>query len=199
MRALVTYIQLVSSRIGWATTSVFSNSLFFLLGIQQSGWIQFFGIPIVRISKKSRFAIGINCKFRSSQASNLIGLNRRYTVYVHQNASLTIGNNCGFSATSIGCFEDISIGNNVRVGANTTITDSDWHASDSRTHGPKPVTIGNDVWIGANVMVLKGVSIGNNVIIGAGSVVSTDIPDNCIAVGNPCQVKRQIKPEDEKE
>lgn len=199
MRALITGIQLTLWKVWWLCSGVLVNFLFMLLGIQRSGWIQFFGIPIVRISKKSRFAIGMNCKFRSSQASNLIGLNRRCTVYVHQNASLTIGNNCGFSATSIGCFEAISIGNNVRVGANTTITDSDWHASDSRTHGPKPVRIGNDVWVGANVMILKGVSIGNNVIIGAGSVVSTDIPDNCIAVGNPCRVKRQIKPEDEKE
>lgn len=199
MRALITGIQLTLWKVWWLCSGVLVNFLFILLGIQRSGWIQFFGIPIVRISKNSRFAIGINCKFRSSQASNLIGLNRRCSVYVHQNASLTIGNNCGFSATSIGCFEAISIGNNVRVGANTTITDSDWHASDSRTHGPKPVRIGNDVWVGANVMILKGVSIGNNVIIGAGSVVSTDIPDNCIAVGNPCRVKRQIKPEDEKE
>ena len=199
MRALVTFFQLLSSRIWWVITSVLSNSLFALLGVRRSAWIQFFGIPIVRLSKNSSFTIGMNCKFRSSQASNLIGLNRRCTVYVHQNATLTIGNNCGFSSTSIGCFEEVSIGNNVRVGANATITDSDWHASDLRTRGPKPVRIGNEVWIGANVMVLKGVSIGNNVIIGAGSVVSADIPDNCMAVGNPCQVKRQIKPEDEKE
>ena len=199
MRALITGIQLTLWKAWWLCSGMLVNFLFMLLGIHRSGWIQFFGIPIVRMSKNSRFEIGKNCKFRSSQASNLIGLNRRCTIYVHQNASLTIGNKCGFSATSIGCFEAISIGNNVRVGANTTITDSDWHARDSRTHGPKPVSIGNDVWIGANVMILKGVSIGNNVIIGAGSVVSTDIPDNCIAVGNPCRVKRQIKPEDEKE
>ena len=199
MRALITGIQLTLWKAWWLCSGMLVNFLFMLLGIHRSGWIQFFGIPIVRMSKNSRFEIGKNCKFRSSQASNLIGLNRRCTIYVHQNASLTIGNNCGFSSTSIGCFEAISIGNNVRVGANTTITDSDWHASDSRTHGPKPVRIGNDVWVGANVMILKGVCIGNNVIIGAGSVVSTDIPDNCIAVGNPCRVKRQIKPEDEKE
>ena len=199
MRALITGIQLTLWKAWWLCSGMLVNFLFMLLGIHRSGWIQFFGIPIVRMSKNSRFEIGKSCKFRSSQASNLIGLNRRCTIYVHQNASLTIGHNCGFSSTSIGCFEAISIGNNVRVGANTTITDSDWHASDSRTHGPKPVRIGNDVWVGANVMILKGVCIGNNVIIGAGSVVSTDIPDNCIAVGNPCRVKRQIKPEDEKE
>lgn len=55
-----------------------------------------------------------------------------------------------------------------------------------------PITIGNNVWIGAQVIVLPGVSIGDNTIIGAGSVVTKDIPPNVIAVGNPCQVLRSI-------
>lgn len=55
-----------------------------------------------------------------------------------------------------------------------------------------PITVGNDVWIGAGVQVLPGVTIGNNVVIGAGSVVTKDIPDNVVAVGNPCRVLRTI-------
>lgn len=55
-----------------------------------------------------------------------------------------------------------------------------------------PVKIGNNVQIGANSVVLKGVTIGNNVIIGALSLVNKDIPDNCIAVGNPCKVVKQL-------
>lgn len=58
-----------------------------------------------------------------------------------------------------------------------------------------PITVGNDVWIGASVQVLPGVTIGNNVVIGAGSVVTKDIPDNVIAVGNPCKVLRTITEE----
>lgn len=54
------------------------------------------------------------------------------------------------------------------------------------------VTIGDNVFIGAGSIVLPGVSIGNNVVIGAGSVVSCDIPDNCVAVGNPARVVRSI-------
>ena len=54
------------------------------------------------------------------------------------------------------------------------------------------ITIGNDVWFGGNVTVLPGVNIGNNVVIGAGSVVTKDIPDNTIAVGNPCKVIKRI-------
>lgn len=56
----------------------------------------------------------------------------------------------------------------------------------------KPITVGNNVWIGANVTVLPGVTIGNNCVIGAGSVVVKDIPDNSLAVGNPCKVIRKI-------
>ncbi len=55
-----------------------------------------------------------------------------------------------------------------------------------------PITVGNNVWIGAGVQVLPGVKIGSNVVIGAGSVVTKDIPDNVIAVGNPCKVLREI-------
>lgn len=56
----------------------------------------------------------------------------------------------------------------------------------------KPITVGNNVWIGGNVCVLPGVTIGDNVVIGAGSVVNKDIPSNCVAVGNPCRVIKQI-------
>lgn len=56
----------------------------------------------------------------------------------------------------------------------------------------KPITVGNNVWIGANVCVLPGVSIGDNSVIGAGSVVIKDIPANSVAVGNPCKVVKNI-------
>ena len=55
-----------------------------------------------------------------------------------------------------------------------------------------PVTVGHNVWIGGNVVILPGVSIGDNSIIGGGSVVTKDIPANVIAVGNPCKVIREL-------
>lgn len=60
----------------------------------------------------------------------------------------------------------------------------------------KPVKIGNDVWVGGNTVINPGVNIGSNVVIGSGSVVTKDIPDNVIAVGNPCRVLREITEED---
>ena len=55
-----------------------------------------------------------------------------------------------------------------------------------------PVTIGNNVWIGGGVTILPGVTVGNNVTIGAGSVVTKDVPDNVVAVGNPCRVMKSV-------
>ena len=57
----------------------------------------------------------------------------------------------------------------------------------------KKIKVGNDVWIGGNVVVLPGVTIGDNCVIGAGSVVNKDIPSNSIAVGNPCRVIKTIE------
>ena len=61
---------------------------------------------------------------------------------------------------------------------------------------PKPITIGNNVWIGGSTVVCPGVTIGDNTVIGAGSVVTHDIPDMVVAAGNPCRVIRPITDED---
>jgi acetyltransferase-like isoleucine patch superfamily enzyme len=58
-----------------------------------------------------------------------------------------------------------------------------------------PITVGNNVWFGANVSVMPGVTIGNGCVIGAGSVVTNDIPDNSIAMGVPCKVMKTVKQE----
>lgn len=62
----------------------------------------------------------------------------------------------------------------------------------------KPVTIGDNVWIGGNTVLCPGVRVGNNVVIGAGSVVTKDLPDWCIAAGNPCRIIRKITDADKR-
>lgn len=64
--------------------------------------------------------------------------------------------------------------------------------ADQRNKKSKPIVIEDDVWLGTNSIVLKGVTIGARTIIGAGSVVTKDIPADCIAAGNPCKVIRKI-------
>ena len=57
----------------------------------------------------------------------------------------------------------------------------------------KPITVGNNVWIGGNVTILSDVTIGNNVVIGAGSVVTKDVPDSVVVAGNPARVIKELK------
>lgn len=144
----------------------------------------------------TEITIGSECEFRSRKNSNLIGINRPCIISTMQSkyiASIGIGNNCGFSGTVIGAFKSIKIGDNVRCGANTLITDSDWHLDDLRIGEPADVIIDDNVWLGVNSVVLKGVTIGKNTVIGANSVVTKSIPTNVVAAGNPCKVIRNLK------
>lgn len=90
----------------------------------------------------------------------------------------------------------VTAGDNVFIAPHCCITTTG-HPIDSeqRNSGIEialPITIGNNVWIGANVTILPGITIGNNVVIGAGSLVNKNIPSNVIAAGNPCKVIRSI-------
>ncbi len=95
---------------------------------------------------------------------------------------------------------DIYIGNHVMIAPNVTITATGHPVHpDLRKNGTQfsiPVRIEDDVWIGANVVILPGVTIGKNSVIGAGSVVTKNIPENVVAVGNPCRVLREITERD---
>lgn len=89
----------------------------------------------------------------------------------------------------------VKIGDNTLIGPNSHIYTA-CHSLDARERMEnreygKPVSIGSNVWIGGNCVVLPGVSIGDNSIIGAGSVVTKDIPSNVVAVGNPCEVIKE--------
>ena len=96
----------------------------------------------------------------------------------------------------------VTIGKNVMFAPNVSIyTAGHPIHPESRNSGYEygiPVTIGDNVWVGGSVVINPGVKIGNNVVIGSGSVVTKDIPDNVIAVGNPCRVIREITEEDRK-
>ena len=94
----------------------------------------------------------------------------------------------------------VKIGDNVMLGPNVGIYTAghpiDAEVRNSGLEFGKPITIGDNVWIGGSSVVNPGVSIGDCVVIGSGSVVTKDIPDNVIAVGNPCRVLRPITEED---
>ena len=116
------------------------------------------------------------------------------------NTPVVVGVNCyfGLGAKILGA---VKIGNNVTVGANAVILDSDCHSlnyldrgteNDMRNCKCKPIIIEDDVLIGTGSYILKGVHIGARSIIGAGSIVTSDIPADSIAAGNPARVIRKI-------
>lgn len=96
----------------------------------------------------------------------------------------------------------VIIGDNVMFAPNVSIYTAGHPVHpESRNSGYEygiEITIGDNVWVGGSVVINPGVHIGNNVVIGSGSVVTKDIPDNVIAVGNPCRVVREITEEDRK-
>lgn len=187
----------VTENIFWKVYSfictMFMKILLRMKGIPYGKGIRFYGLAKFKRSNNSTISIGNYCTFRSKSTSNLIGINRPCIISAtEKNAKITIGDNCGLSGTVIGCFSEIKLGNNIKCGANTLITDGDWHYDDVRANPPKPIIIEDNVWLGEGVKVLKGVTIGENTIIGAGSVVTRNIPSNVIAAGNICKILKII-------
>ena len=94
----------------------------------------------------------------------------------------------------------VTFGDNVFIGPNCVFSTAG-HALDAQQRSSgleiaRPITVGNNVWFGANVAVLPGVCIGDDTVVGAGSVVSRDLPSGVIAVGSPCRVLRPTTPAD---
>ncbi len=161
---------------------------------------QLFGKLIISVRKDSVVNIGKNVIFRSNTKSNLVGIYKPVSISVSEKGILNIGDNSGFSGTSIHVINSIIIGKYCNFGGNTAIWDSDFHPLEyqaRRIHDVSkiksvPIVIGDDVFVGANSIILKGVTIGDRSIIGAGSVVSKDIPADEIWAGNPAKFIRKI-------
>ena len=159
------------------------------------------GIPLINISLTGKMSMGIQFVMNNGLYDNMIGRQQPCFFVVGKKGILIIGNNVGISATAIVCWNKIEIGNNVRIGGGSVIYDTDFHSLDcrERTAIPEiieniqtaPVIIKDNVFIGANSTILKGVTIGKNSIIGACSVVTKNIPNNEIWAGNPAKFIRK--------
>lgn len=162
--------------------------------------LQFYGLPLFDFSPGSRITFGKEVTFISHSRYNMVGLFKQCTICTIDGGVLTIGDNCGFSGVSIYCSNKISIGSHVNVGGNVMIWDTDFHPLNYEPRrinsldkiSTSPICIGDDVFIGANSIVLKGVTIGNKSIIGAGSVVTKNIPENQVWAGNPAKYIRNV-------
>ena len=134
---------------------------------------------------------GENCYIEGPLRANWGGHHVHFGNYVYANSNLTLVDD-----------GHIYVGDFVMFGPNVTIATAN-HPIDNKLRRQglqynKDVHIGDNTWIGAGVIIVPGVSIGKNKVIGAGSIVTKDIPDNVVAVGNPCRVMREISERDKK-
>jgi acetyltransferase-like isoleucine patch superfamily enzyme len=163
------------------------------------GW-RLQGSPIIQKHRKSLMVLGDYLNLRSTVRSNPLGPEHPVILCTWQAGSLLeIGAHFGMTGGTICAAERITIGDRVIVGANSTIIDTDFHPLDSQTRHlfpqnakTKPVLIDDDVFIGMNCLILKGVHLGKGCVIGAGSVVIHDVPQGFIAAGNPARVLKEI-------
>ena len=162
-----------------------------LWGIEFGKGCSFRGNMLFFRGNGSSITIGDHCSFNSDSRFNFRGVNHRCILQAVKGGKIIIGNHCGFSGVSIVSNVGVSIGDHVLVGTNTMIGDRNDHESRFPEWQPKPVNIGNNVWIGMNCVIMRGVTVGDNVIIGANSVVTKDIPANTIAAGTPCKVIKE--------
>ena len=164
-----------------------------------AGW-RCYGLPIIQRHRQSEIRVGRRLELRSSATSNPLGPNRPVIISARRSgASITIGDDFGMTGGSLVCDQRISIGDRVWVGANAIITDTDFHPLDPekrRTHplaaNTAPVTIADDVFVGMNALILKGVTIGAGSVVAAGCVVVRDVPPGSVVAGNPARVVREV-------
>ena len=167
----------------------------------------------VRIIRRGRFkqkllnqpngtlSIGEGFICNNTIKSNSIGLIQPCVFNIMtMGCKIVIGDNVGISGSTICARSKIVIGNNVLIGSGCIITDSDAHPlewKDRRENVSNkikcaPIIIGNDVFIGARSIILKGVEIGDRAVVGAGSVVTRNVPPDTIVAGNPAVVVKEL-------
>ena len=171
-----------------------------LNGIQWGPDWRFYGVPIIQKHRDSLMVFGPGLQLRSAVRSNPLGPYHAVILATWQRgARLEVGAGFGMTGGSLCAAQSIVVGNNVAVGANTTVVDTDFHPLevDRRRQKPDkgataPVVIEDNVFIGMNCLVLKGVRIGKGSVVGAGSVVTGEVPPGVVVAGNPARIVRSL-------
>ena len=159
-----------------------------------------FGRPIIQKHRGSRIALGNGLTLRSWPRSNPLAPTSPVVLSTRRtDATLEVGPDCGFTGTTLVAADRITIGDRVLVGGNASIVDFDFHpltpegrAENINAGAAAPIVIGDDVFVGMEALILKGVTIGDGAVVGGGSVVTQDVPPRTVVAGNPAQVVREL-------
>ncbi|HEY0653542.1 MAG TPA: DapH/DapD/GlmU-related protein [Chryseosolibacter sp.] len=197
MRRAFNLMRAMLDRLFYHPKSVLTYVYLRLHGVDTSyGFVRLMGFPIIQKCKGSTISLGRGCTLISHSKYNCAGINHPVVLAtLTPEARILIGR-VGISGSAICAVKKIVIGDNSGLGANSCIYDTDFHPIDPIARRnqksilqaeAEEVTIGSDVWIGANAIILKGVQIGDGAVIGAASVVTTDVPQLTVVVGNPAK------------
>ena len=178
-----------------------SPFLAWMWGVHYDKEVQFQGRTIIRTRRVGEISLGEHVVFNSQALTNLVGLMGSNVLDTSGGGRIIVGDHSGFSSAVISSRSEIQIGCRVKVGGNVRIFDHDFHSVDAkirctpddRLHiKTAPVIIEDDVFVGTNCIIGKGVHIGLRSIIAAGSVVVKDVPADEVWGGNPATCIRRL-------
>ena len=163
--------------------------------------VKVYGVP--RIENRGKITLGNNMRLNSAKCTyNSGNMEGGVLLRTSRTGSITVGDEVYLNGTSIISEESVTLGNRIMIGANTVIMDTNTHNVPYKDRLKrwdkilrKPVVIEDDVWIGANCFIMKGVRIGKGSIIGAGSVVVGSVEESSIYAGNPAVFVKKIDEE----
>lgn len=172
------------------------RAVFWLAGVPFGRRFRVFGTPLLQRHRGSRIALGAGIELRSTRASNPLTPHQPCVFATRgPHAQIVVGPDCGMTGAVIVAATSVHLGARVLVGANAVIMDTDFHPLEPvrrRAHptwgDTAPILIEDDVFIGTQAMILKGVTIGRGAVVGARAVVTKDIPAFSIVAGNPARV-----------
>ena len=160
-----------------------------------------FGRPILQRHRGSQINVGDGLSLRSWPRSNPLAPTAPVVLSTRRaDAELTIGDDCGFTGTTLVAADRVVIGDRVLVGGNASIVDFDFHpltpearAENINAGTAAPIVIEDDVFVGVDALILKGVTVGEGAVVGAGSVVTQDVSPRTVVAGNPATVVRTLE------
>lgn len=189
------FMQAVRRAQGWMVVRIH--------GVKIGERVKVTSAPYIFKFKGSSIQLGNNVRMHGSLYNNPVcGAHKMVLATYSPSAEIIIGDGAAISCATIAAYQKVSVGKNVFIGAGAQIMDTDFHPIKAELRKNRnqiefaasaPVVICDDVWIGAEAMVLKGVTIGKGAVVAARAVVTKDVPGNTLVAGIPAKIIREIE------